>query len=89
MRNTPFWAILFILRQGGAQSENLLQIYDLAVERDPKILEAEANRNAALEIKPQSVARLLPTLAIVGNLTQNRYDTLNTFTTLQVGQQHF
>jgi outer membrane protein len=89
MRNTPFWAILFILWQGSAQSENLLQIYDLAVERDPKILEAEANRNAALEIKPQSIARLLPTLAIVGNLTQNRYDTLNTFTTLQVGQQHF
>jgi len=68
---------------------DLLQVYELALERDPKVLEAEATRNASLEAKPQSIARLLPTLAIVGNLNQSRYDTLHTYTTLQIGIQSF
>ena len=89
MKTKLFIIILLLLFKTSAHAENLLQIYEMAMERDPKILEAEANRNAALEIKPQSIARLLPTLAIVGNLTQNRYDTQNTFTNLQIGQQHF
>ncbi|MFM8332480.1 MAG: TolC family outer membrane protein [Candidatus Methylumidiphilus sp.] len=72
-----------------AQAEDLLQVYELALRRDPKILEVEASRDAALEVKPQSVARLLPTLAIVGNLNQSRFDTTNTFTNQQVGIQHF
>ena len=89
MARNLFKAVCFVCCAAQAQAEDLLQIYDLALRSDPKILEAEAKRDAVLEIKPQSIARLLPTLAIVGNLTQNRYDTLTTFTTLQVGQQHF
>ena len=82
-------AVSLILNLSPVNAENLLQIYDLALQGDPKILVAEANRDAAMEIRPQSIARLLPSLAIVGNLTQNRFDTTSTFTTLQVGQQHF
>lgn len=72
-----------------ARAEDLLQVYGMALERDPKILEIEANRDAALEAKPQSIARLLPTLAIVGTLNMNRFDTTSTFTNAQVGVQGF
>ena len=82
-------ACCLVLFFSQVNAEDLLKIYDMALQNDPKILEAEANRDAAMEIKPQSIARLLPNLAIVGNLTQNRFDTTSTFTTLQIGQQHF
>jgi len=82
-------ALCLVLFFYQVNADDLLKIYDMALQSDPKILQAEANRNAAQELKPQSIARLLPNLAIVGNLTQNRFDTTSTFTTLQVGQQHF
>ncbi|QSA98352.1 TolC family outer membrane protein [Methylococcus sp. EFPC2] len=72
-----------------AHADDLLQIYDLALQEDPQIHEAEASRNAIQEARPQSLARLLPTLAIVGTLNQNRFDTTNTFTNAQVGVQNF
>lgn len=50
---------------------DLLAIYDQALQQDPKLREAEATRNAALENKPQSLAKLLPTLSITGNLNRN------------------
>lgn len=74
---------------GRAHSHDLLEIYELAWQHDPTIREVEENRNAALEAKPQSVARLLPSLAIVGTLNENRFDTTNTYTNLQLGTQYF
>jgi len=68
---------------------NLLQIYDLALQNDPTLQEAEANRNALLEVKPQSLARLLPSLSVVGSVNANRYDTTNTFSRQQLGLQYF
>lgn len=72
-----------------AYSQDLLDIYDLAWQHDPAIQEVEANRDAVLEARPQSLARLLPSLSIVGALNANRYDTANTYTRLQFGTQHF
>lgn len=72
-----------------AAADDLIQIYSIALQQDPQIQEAEASRNAVLESRPQSIARLLPTLAIVGTLNQNRFDTTNTFTIFQVGVQNF
>jgi outer membrane protein len=43
-----------------AQAEDLLNVYDSAVVNDPQIREAEANRKAARESRPQAIARLLP-----------------------------
>ncbi len=54
-----------------AQGQDLTGTYEQALQRDPLIHQAEANRNAALENKPQSIARLLPTVAISANLNQN------------------
>jgi len=72
-----------------ATALNLLQIYDLALQNDPTLQEAEANRNALLEVKPQSLARLLPSLSVVGSVNANRYDTTNTFSRQQLGLQYF
>jgi outer membrane protein len=83
----PVLGLLLWMHQ--AHAEDLLQVYDLALQQDPQIHEVEQNRNAILEARPQSIARLLPTLAIVGTLNQNRFDTTNTFTNLQVGVQNF
>ena len=43
-----------------ARSENLLEVYQAAVQSDPLIREAEARRMAALEAKPQARGVLLP-----------------------------
>jgi len=43
-----------------AQAEDLLSVFDSAVQNDPQIREAEANRLAAREARPQAIARLLP-----------------------------
>ena len=72
-----------------SHSQDLLEIFDLAWQHDPAIHEAEENRNAIQEARPQSLAKLLPTLAITGALNQSRYDTTQTYTSLQLGVQNF
>ena len=89
MRGKIILALLAGLYAGGANGEDLLQIFDIATQNDPKLLEAEANRNALLESRPQALAKLLPTFAIIGNLNQSRYDTSRTYTSLQIGLQNF
>ena len=64
-------AILLALTLPTAKAQDLLTTYEQALQRDPLIHQAEATRNAALESKPQSVARLLPTVSVSGNLNQN------------------
>lgn len=53
------------------QAGDLLQIYDLALRFNPALREAQANRDAALESRPQGIARLLPTLSMKGQLNRN------------------
>jgi outer membrane protein len=50
-----------------AHSANLLEVYQRALQNDPVIREAEANRLATLENKPQARAGLLPQLTATGN----------------------
>ena len=69
MKTFPLLAAL--LAFGTAQGGDLLQIYDLALQHDPKLKEAQANRDAALENRPQSIARLLPNLSMKGQLNRN------------------
>jgi outer membrane protein len=45
-----------------ATAENLLDIYQRALRQDPSLREAEANRLATLESKPQAISALLPQL---------------------------
>jgi outer membrane protein len=45
-----------------AQASDLAEVYARALQNDPQIREAEANRLAALESKPQALSALLPQL---------------------------
>jgi outer membrane protein len=54
-------ALLFVLA-GAAESKDLIGVYEDAVHSDPVILQADANRMAAREAKPQALANLLPQL---------------------------
>ncbi len=61
-----------------ARSENLLEVYQAAAKSDPKILEAEARRMAALEVRPQARGALLPQINATGNLaTRNSESNAN------------
>jgi outer membrane protein len=55
---------------GTAGAADLLAVYQRALQNDPALREAEANRLAALEAKPQAIAALLPQLS--GSGTANR-----------------
>jgi outer membrane protein len=50
-----------------ARAEDLIDIYELALQNDPVIKEAEAKRNAAGESRVQGLARFFPTLAATGS----------------------
>ena len=57
------WLVLGLCILGqSANAADLLAVYQRALQNDPQLREAEANRLAALEAKPQAVAALLPQL---------------------------
>lgn len=66
-------AVMLPLKAVDAQ--NLLATYELAMQNDPRLRAAEANRNAVLETKPQSIARLLPTISAQGGLNRDHWKT--------------
>ena len=66
--------------RSAAGAENLLEVYQDAVQNDPLIREAEARREAALEVKPQARGLLLPQINIDGQWAQSDSDSNSTFT---------
>ena len=65
---------------GGARGENLLDVYQDAVKNDPVIREADARREAALEVKPQARGLLLPQINVDGQWANSDSDSNSTFT---------
>jgi outer membrane protein len=53
---------------------DLLQVYQMALQNDPQIREADANRLASRESKPQALASLLPQFNATGAYTQSDGD---------------
>lgn len=53
---------LLTLASGGAHSESLMEIYQLAADNDPRILGADAQHQAARETLAQSRANFLPSI---------------------------
>jgi len=74
--------VLFAAPLAGA--ENLLEIYQHALLQDPSLREAEANRLATLESKPQALSALLPQLSAGGSYGYNQTDGVSV-TTLRGG----
>ena len=59
---------------GSVQAESLLEVYQQALQSDPRIHEAEARRLAALEAEPQARGVLLPQLDLGGSWTKSTSD---------------
>jgi outer membrane protein len=77
----PLFALCLVLTASSrAWASDLLAVYQRALQNDPQLREAEANRLAALEAKPQALSALLPQLSGTGTVTRER-DTGSTNTT--------
>src|SRR5271155_2117139 len=73
-----------------APAADLLAVYQRALQNDPQLKEAEANRLAALESKPQALAALLPQLAGSGTISKEKDDgQSNQVETVQENGQNF
>lgn len=57
-----------------SQAEDLIQIYDIAVESDPTLREAEQTLFATREVKPQARALLMPNFSVKGDLDYQNVD---------------
>ena len=64
--------LLLLAPIAGFGAEDLLQQYKLALEHDPKLRAAEANRNAVDERKAQAQAGFFPTITASGTRNKNR-----------------
>lgn len=63
-----------LLGAGPACADDLATVYRQALAADPQYLAASAEHRAALEVKPQSRAGLLPEVGLGGTVTRDSYD---------------
>ena len=66
-------SLLLLTFAGFLKSENLSDVYELALKNDPLLRAAEATYRAGKENKSQGIAGLLPTLSIGGSTNWNEY----------------
>lgn len=71
MKITPIIAVLLAVTAWPASGEDLLQIYEQALSHDARLREAAANLRAVRETRPQSLARLLPSLTVSAEMNRN------------------
>lgn len=64
------FACLSLLAGTAPQAADLLDVYQRALQNDPQIREADANRLASRESKPQALAALLPQLQASGSYSK-------------------
>ena len=62
---------------GLVQADDLVSVYQLALDSDPQYQAALEAHQAALEVIPQSRAALLPNIGITGDVSRNRFDPRN------------
>ena len=77
---------------GTALAASLLEVYQQALQSDPRIHEAEARRLAALEAEPQARGLYLPQLTASGSWTKSNTDgsgTINQFVEVPPGSGNF
>lgn len=63
-----------LLGASAAQAEDLMEIYQLALQNDPQLRAAMATRDSALEARPQAESRLLPSLNLSSGANLIRSD---------------
>lgn len=69
--------LLLMLPAAGAA--DLLAVYERALTNDPQLREAEANRRAARESRPQAIAALLPQVSASASKTKQDTDSTGQF----------
>src|SRR6202023_874692 len=72
--------VLYLVANSPAPASDLLAVYQRALQNDPQLREAEANRLASLETKPQALAALLPQLAGSGLVSREHDNGQSTIT---------
>ena len=55
------------------RADDLIQIYDLAVQSDPLLREAEQKLFATKEVRPQAIAPMLPNVGLTGKANYNDF----------------
>ena len=65
-------AMSLALGATSAVGADLMAVYQRALQNDPQLREAEANRLAALEAKPQALSALLPQLSGNGTISREK-----------------
>ena len=63
-----------LLAASSALADDLVSVFQLAVDSDPEYQAALDAHKAALEIRPQSRAALLPNIGLRGDVSRNRFD---------------
>ncbi len=74
--------LTLVLLAPAAPAADLLEIFQLALQSDPRLREAEANRLAALESKPQARSGYLPQFTADAQFLDQETNGANTFLTL-------
>ena len=73
----PFCFLGLLLIPVGAQSADLITVYEEALRTNPQLAAAAANLEAVRERRPQAIAGLLPEVGVDGSLSRLRVKNLN------------
>src|SRR5882672_8779979 len=78
MRFRPLLVALIALAPGAASANELLRVYELAVQNDAVLQAAASARDAAVQARPIAFGALLPQVAATGSLAEDRFELLTT-----------
>lgn len=70
MRLKPYLVAILLAAPGAASANQLINVYELAVQNDAQLRAAQFERSAALEARPQARADVLPQLSASYNYSE-------------------
>src|SRR5882672_11259788 len=76
MRFRPLLVALIALAPGAASANELLRVYELAVQNDAVLQAAASARDAAVQARPIAFGALLPQVAATGSLAEDQFTAL-------------
>lgn len=80
---------LCMLATGAAQGQDLLSIYDLALQNDQELKVAKQQLESVREVGPQAKAQLLPTISIGGSTNYTNRNTVRSSSPSSEGKDDF
>lgn len=86
---TSIFIVLTMLVSGTVQGQDLLAVFDLAMQQDPALKEARQRLDSVREVKPQAQAQLLPSLNITGDAGYNDRDVIDGPTPASEGREDY